>query len=262
MLRISSVAISVSAFICFFLLFPSSSFAMSNKSEAPLPEGTMNASQIEQLVMGKTASAEVEGKDRDVLFYFGKYGKLQYVRDGLQSSGAWEVREDGRLCTQLKGSGRDCRVIAKQGQKYRQYSVKLDGHHRYELTYTKFVDGQQLAKLSKVPLLPAGTLTRKKIVELFSGKTVESVTAKKGRVSQTYYSPDGTLEQLRDGVKRYGLWRVKQNSRICLKMESLEEKCRIIVKEGGAIKKYIVKKNGRHQHSVSYRNFSHGKSFK
>lgn len=260
MMRFLSVAVTFSVLISLFI--SSSACAMNDQTGVSLPEGAMNASQIEQLVMGKTAATEVEGKDRDVLFYFGRYGKLQRVRDGLQSFGSWEVREDGRLCTQLKGYGRDCRVIAKQGQKYRQYAVKLDGNHRYEMTYTKFVDGEQLAKLSKVPILPVGTLTRKKIVELFSGKTVESVTATKGRVSQTYYNPDGSLEQLRDGAKRYGTWRVKKNSRICLKIDNLKEKCRIIVKEDGAIKKYIVKKSGRHQHSVSYRNFSHGKRFK
>jgi hypothetical protein len=44
-------------------------------------------------------------------------------------------------------------------------------------------------------------------------------------------------------------------------METLGEKCRIIVKEGDEYKKYIVKKNGHHQHSVSYRNFAPGKQF-
>ena len=45
-------------------------------------------------------------------------------------------------------------------------------------------------------------------------------------------------------------------------MEDLQEKCRIIVKEDGEFKKYIVKKNGQHQHSVSYRKFTPGKTFK
>ena len=36
-------------------------------------------------------------------------------------------------------------------------------------------------------------------------------------------------------------------------MENLPEKCRIIVKEGAEYKKYIVKKNGKHVHSVNGR---------
>jgi len=254
-----AVIITISISSVFFSL---TSFAVADKSEIPLPQGVLNASQINQLVLGKTVAAMVEGKDRDLVFFFGKDGKLQRVRDGWQRTGKWEVREDGRLCTKLKGASRDCRIIVKQDQEYRQYAVKKDGNHRYEMTYTKFLDGEKLAAVSNSPLLPEGTMKRKKIVKLFSGQTVESVTASKGRVSQTYYNPDGALEQLRDGAKRYGKWRVTKNARMCLQMESLEEKCRIIVEEDGAIKKYIMKKNGRHQHSVSYRNFTPGKSFK
>lgn len=254
-----AVIITISISSVFFSL---TSFAMADKPEIPLPQGVLNATQIKQLVLGKTVAAMVEGKDRDRVFFFGKDGKLQQVRDGWQRSGTWEVREDGRLCTELKGAGRDCRIIVKQGQEYRQYAVKKDGNHRYEMTYTKFLDGEKLAAVSNRPLLPEGTMKRKKIVKLFSGQTVESVTASKGRVSQTYYNPDGTLEQRRDGAKRYGKWRVTKNARMCIQMESLEEKCRVIVEEDGAIKKYIVQKNGRHKHSVSYRNFTPGKSFK
>ncbi len=145
---------------------------------------------------------------------------------------------------------------------YRLYAVKKDGNHRYDSTFVTFRNGEQLKQLSKAPLLPEGTLKRKEIVDLFSGQTVESVTAVKGRVSQSYYSPDGSLEQLRDGVMRHGQWRVNKDSRMCLQMDNLKEKCRIIVKTDGMIKKYIVKKNGLHQHSVSYRKFTPGKNFR
>ena len=260
MLRFLTVATTLS-----FLLFLSSFiWAMAGKPENPeivLPQGVLNAPQIEQLFTGKTVAATIESKDQSMVFFFGKDGKVLRVRDGWQKSGTWETRKDGRLCIDLKRSRRDCRIIVKQGEQYRQYAVKKDGNHHYELTYTTFLDGEQLAKLSKTPVLPKGTLKRKEVIKLFSGQTVESVTASKGRVSHTYYDPNGLLVQLRNGVMRHGKWRVKKNGRMCLQMESLEEKCRVIVKEDGEIKKYIVKKNGRHQHSVSYRNFSPGRSF-
>ena len=107
--------------------------------------------------------------------------------------------------------------------------------------------------------LPTGTLNEKAVTELFSNKTVQSVTVRKGRVSLTYYDPNGTLEQLRDGAKRHGIWRVTKNGRICLAFAGSKEKCRIVVKEGKIFKKYIVKKNGQHQLSVSYRQFLLGK---
>ena len=107
--------------------------------------------------------------------------------------------------------------------------------------------------------LPTGTLNEKAVTELFSNKTVQSVSVRKGRVSLTYYDPDGSLEQLQNGIKRFGIWRVTKNGRICLAFAGSREKCRIIVKEGKIYKKYVVKKNGQHQHSVNYRKFSPGK---
>jgi len=240
----------------------SSSLAMTDGPPVVLPQGVLDVPQLEQVFSGNTFATTVEGKDQKAIIFFGKDGHLTRVRDGWQTDGAWEVRKDGRLCVDLKGSRRDCRIIVNHDKEYRQYAVKKDGNHRYEMTYTGSRPGDQLARMSKEPLLPKGALKRKRVIKLFSEQTVESVTASKGRVSQTYYNPDGTLEQLREGVKRYGMWRVTKNSRMCLKMENLEEKCRVIVKEDGAVKKYIVKKNGNHQHSVTYRKFSPGKSFK
>lgn len=232
-----------------------------NQSSITLPKGTLTAAQIKPLFSGNTVVANVEDKDRELVFFFAEDGRLTQVRNGLQEVGKWEVRDDGRLCTDLEDSERDCRIIVKQGGLYQQYAVKKDGNHHYEMTYSVFQKGKQLAKLSKEPILPLGTLNRKEVIELFSGQTVESVTASKGRVSHTYYNPDGTLEQVRNGTMRTGKWRVNNNARICLEMEGFEEKCRIIVKEDGKVKKYIVKKNGQHQHSVSYRSFTPGKTF-
>ncbi len=252
------------AILAVFMLVPALSPAADKASRAAidLPQGVLDAAQIGPLFSGNTVGATVEGKDQELVFFFGPDGQLTQVRDGFQESGTWDIREDGRLCIDLASSGRDCRIIVKQGAKYQQYAVKKDGNHRYELTYGVFQKGKHLAKLSKEPLLPVGTLNKTEVIELFSGKTFESVTAGKGRISETYYNPDGTLEQLQHGEKRFGKWRVNNSGRICLQMEDLQEKCRIIVKEDGEFKKYIVKKNGQHQHSVSYRKFTAGKTFK
>ncbi len=107
--------------------------------------------------------------------------------------------------------------------------------------------------------LPTGTLSKKAVTKLFSDKTVQSVSVRKGRVSLTYYNPNGSIEQLRNGMKRYGIWRVTKNGRICLAFAGSKEKCRIVVREGKTYKKYIVKKSGQHQYTVSYRKFLPGK---
>ena len=236
-------------------------FAMAKEPPIVLPDGALNAGQIKQQFTGRTAAAKIADKERAELYYFAEDGKVTETRGSWQKTGEWYVREDGRLCIDLVGEHRDCRMIIKDGDQFHQYAAKRDGNHEYEQSYSGFLQGNQLQKLSTEPLLPIGTLREKELVELFAGKTVESVTATQGRVSLTYYAPDGTLEQVRNGSTRYGTWRVSKNDRICLKMEGLEDKCRIIVKEGKEYKKYIVKKSGQHQHTVSYRNFRDGKTF-
>jgi len=107
-------------------------------------------------------------------------------------------------------------------------------------------------------VLPPGTLSSAEVFSLFNNKTVYSVTALQGRESVSFYDPNGEVRQKRNDIERNGHWRVTANGRICLQMEDLPEKCRIIVKENGTYKKYIVRKNGRHQHSVSYPAFRDG----
>jgi len=239
----------------------SGAFAMADEPPIVLPQGVLSADQIQLLFNGKTVTAANKKDGSELLLFFARYNQLRRVDDGWLEQGEWTVRKDGRLCVDFPDSGRDCRMVVREQDVYRQYAVKKDGNHRYEWTYTKFVNGNHLEELSDQPLLPLGTLKRDEIVNLFSGYTVESVTATKGRVSHTYYDPNGSVEQLRNGVKRHGQWRVTKRARMCLDMEETGEKCRIIVKEGLEIKKYIVRKDGNHQHSVSYRNFIPGKAF-
>lgn len=236
-------------------------FAIEENPVIVMPVGALNAEQIEEQFKDKSTVAKVADKERAEVYFFAEDGSVTEVRNGWQKTGKWYVRDDGRLCIDLKGEHRDCRMIIKEGNNYHQYAAKLDGNHRYEQTYSDFRDGDQLSKMSPKPLLPLGTLKKEQVIKLFSGQTVESVTASKSRVSHTYYAPDGVVEQVRNGTKRYGKWRVSSDARICLQMEDRREKCRIIVKEDDEYKKYIVKKNGHHQHSVSYRNFAKGKQF-
>lgn len=243
------------------VLFSAELFAMTEESTIVMPAGALNAAQIEGQFKGKSAVAKVADKERAEFYYFADDGSVVEVRNGWQKRGKWYVRDDGRLCIDLGGEHRDCRMIIKEGKDYHQYAAKLDGNHRYEQTYSDFRNGDQLLKMSSEPLLPFGTLKKKEVIELFSGRTVESVTASQSRVSHTYYAPDGAVEQVRNGAKRYGKWWVRSDARICLQMEDRREKCRIMVKEGDEYKKYIVKKNGHHQHSVSYRKFAPGKQF-
>lgn len=105
---------------------------------------------------------------------------------------------------------------------------------------------------------PAGTLDAASVTALFSGKTVESILDKTGRVSLTYYSPTGELRQLQNGEKRSGSWEVREDGRICLDFPGDDRQCRAIVKEGNVYRKYIVKKDGSHVPVVTYKSFRDG----
>lgn len=106
--------------------------------------------------------------------------------------------------------------------------------------------------------LPAETLSSSQLVTLFTDKTVHSTTVAQGRKSVSYYAPNGKIRQLQNGIIRLGHWRVIDNGRICLQMENLPEKCRIVVAENKGYTKYIVRKNGAHQASVFYVKFQDG----
>jgi hypothetical protein len=106
--------------------------------------------------------------------------------------------------------------------------------------------------------LPPGTLNAAEVTALFSGRTVESVLDSNGRTSLTYYNPNGELNQLQKGIKRNGVWRVRDDGRMCLNFAGEKEKCRIIVKEGAVYSKYIVKKNGQHERIITYKSFRNG----
>ena len=188
-------------------------FAMATKPQLILPTGKFTANQITYLFSGKSVATEVEGVPQDVFYYFDQSGELLQLNDGQQAFGKWSVLNKGRLCIEMEGEKRDCRMIVKEDNQYNQYTVKTDNNHIYELTYVDFQDGNQLQARLEGPLLPVGTLNRDEVIQLFSGKTVESVTASQGRVSHTYYAPDGKIEQLREGSKRFGTWRVTDGSR-------------------------------------------------
>jgi len=246
------------AFAIFLLLAVTRRPLLAN---APVPEDFLTQDEIIQLIAGKTVQVTFSKQDREGFFYFDPNGELQGLRDNWLEQGHWEVTEEDRLCLSIAGGERKCRMLIGGRKGIRQYVVKKDGNHRLELTYEKFSKGNRLLEFAGVSSPPLEQLNKKEIIALFSGMTVESETVRQGRISLTYYSPDGTLKLERNGKSYNGTWRGTDNDRMCLKLEDSQEKCRMIVKEGNSYSKYIVKKNGQHQQSVKYRWFMHGKRF-
>lgn len=105
--------------------------------------------------------------------------------------------------------------------------------------------------------LPPGTLGSSEVTALFFNKTVKSRN-KGGDVSLTYYSPNGILEQTRDGKTRTGTWKVRSDGRICLTMTGEEGKCRYVLKENNEFSKYELGKKGKIKKVVTYLSFQSG----
>lgn len=228
---------------------------------ATFPRDVLSASEIIELVAGKTAEVAFNNKTERGLFYFSLDGKVKQLVNNWLETGVWEVNDKSRLCVRMGGENRDCRMLIRDRDGIGQYVVKKDGNHQRELTYKNFIDGDKLLELERSPVPPLQILDKQAIIRLFSDQTVESETVRKGRVSLTYYHADGTLELMRDGKTYFGVWQVTDNGRMCLKIEDSKEKCRVIVKQGTIISKYIVKNNGQHQPSITYRRFLSGKQF-
>lgn len=242
--------------VLFFMMI-----AMRLPAESFFPSDVLSAMEIKKLVEGKTAEVFFIKKQEKGVFFFNSNGEFQRLINNWLENGNWQVKEKDRLCIRITGESWKCRMLIKDKEGIGQFIVKKNGKHQRQLTYENFTDGNKLLELTKTSSPPLEKLNKKEIVMLFSDKTVESETVRKGRVSMTYYYPDGTLELLRNGEEHPGVWRVTDDDKMCLKLENSKEKCRIIVRQGSSYSKYIVKKNGKHQRSINYRWFRPGKTF-
>jgi hypothetical protein len=255
-----SVLIIMFAVLCSCSPFLSVVAEAKRKSEIVLPQGTLNAKELKKLFVEKTVASQTVKKMRKSVTYYESDGNIRQVNyDGEYRKGKWNVTENGRLCLQIKNHRKKCRVVVHEDSGYKQYVLKRDNNHKHVINYLSFKNGNHLlkepVKLRTIAALPSGTLNAEQVFNLFNNKAVESVTAVKKRKSLSYYHPFGLINQSRNGKARHGKWRVMEDGRICLQMESLREKCRVIVYEDGEYKKYIIKKNGKHVHSVSYTKF-------
>lgn len=105
--------------------------------------------------------------------------------------------------------------------------------------------------------LPPGTLGPTAVRVLFFDQTVESRNSG-GDLSLTYYAPNGTLKQNRDGEVRTGSWTVRKDGRMCLAMAGEKRKCRFIYQEQGQYQKFTVSKSGKVKPVVTYLSFKRG----
>ena len=115
-------------------------------------------------------------------------------------------------------------------------------------------------------------LSATEITKLVSGKTVEGVSVKKGKLKPytAYYSPEGTIQakhwygkkQKSKWKKRNGKWWMDNKGRICVKWENTDKKnCLVIKKEGEIYRQYRIEKNGSLTHVTTFKKFTDGNPY-
>lgn len=108
--------------------------------QVPLPKGTLNAAEVQQLFSDHTVTSVTVAKKRESVTYYDPNGEARQIRAGELRNGTWRVSKNGRICLQF-GSNEQCRIIVWEDAKYKKYVVKDDGQHRYVVDYKSFQDG-------------------------------------------------------------------------------------------------------------------------
>jgi hypothetical protein len=124
----------------------------------------------------------------------------------------------------------------------------------------------------EISALAGEELSATEVTKLVSGKTVEGVSVKKGKLKPytAYFNPDGTIlakhwygkKQPFKWRKRNGKWRIDDKGRICVKWDNIDKKkCFVIEKEGKIYRQYEIEKNGSRKHVANFKKFTDGNPY-
>lgn len=104
-------------------------------------------------------------------------------------------------------------------------------------------------------------LNQEQTKQLFIGNTVFAYNVRKEFDIITYFSPDGTAHQKRDGDRRKGAWEIDKKGWLCIEWDyGKGSGCKPIVKDGERYKKYRVKSDGNRVYILKYDRFIKGNS--
>jgi hypothetical protein len=90
----------------------------------------------------------------------------------------------------------------------------------------------------------AGDLSGEEVRKLINGNTVEAIHVKLGFSITTYFSPDGTFRQIRDGKRESGTWSIDDQGHLCQNREGWGGECRVITQENNVWKAYKIPDSG------------------
>ncbi len=123
-----------------------------------------------------------------------------------------------------------------------KFEGMLDWRPTMPMVCKKFFSALATASLLVIaaPNVGAEDLDGDAVRQLVSGKTVEAVHVPRGYPITTYYLPDGTFKQDRDGAQESGTWHVDEKGKLCTMRTGWGGECRIIAQEGDVWKAYKI----------------------
>lgn len=115
--------------------------AIANSDGPPLPSNMLHADELTALFSDRTVLSRTVVKKRESTTYYHPGGGVRQLRNGKRRFGHWRVTRDDRICLQMETSREKCRIVVKEGERYRKYVVKKDGNHQPTVDYVQFWDG-------------------------------------------------------------------------------------------------------------------------
>lgn len=118
------------------------------------------------------------------------------------------------------------------------------------LKHTFFIITLSLMLISNA-LCAEIVLTEEEVLKLISGNTIKGIYLDQKIPFESYFDPDGTVYQNRDGESFEGKWFVDKQGTHCVKWQGKEPKCRIVVRDNEQYKEFIInKKTGKRDYSL------------
>ncbi len=102
-------------------------------------------------------------------------------------------------------------------------------------------------------------LTEEEVLSLISGKTIQGIYLGQQIPFESYFDPNGSAHQKRNGENIEGEWFVDKKGRHCIKWEGKERKCRIVMHDNEEYREFIINnKTGKREYSLIINKLSDG----
>jgi hypothetical protein len=117
----------------------------------------MSATEVSTLFSGKTVEGErraggvpgvdtpnwVENYASEFIAYFDNDGTVRKNNNDKYKKGKWRVNDNGDLCIKWKNKKEKCAPVHMEGKVYKRVIKGKSGRVRYELTYIRFIEGNE-----------------------------------------------------------------------------------------------------------------------